>query len=250
MDDRLAALERAFRERPGDPDRALELARAYLRAARPARALTVSRPHGASDVRLAAARALGERLGRPFLGISPRGFETFSQSTSSLQVLIPGGAFLEDGLTGGSAAASLVLPGGSRAALRPVTLPDFLIGGAPAPAPDREEAALAASAAGGRLARAAEWKKAWRGGVYLDGDETASWPNPLPDRVFPGEGPGGVESSYGVRFDPRFAEWQHGPRDELLILDGTTGRYRAPRGRSQGRRRAAWRLVVELPADV
>lgn len=258
MDERLRQLERAARDAPADPAPAVALAREWLRAGRPARALTAARGHAgepaADAVRREAAAALARRLEVSSLGVNAEGFEAFARRDEEL-VLVPGGAFLEDGPEGVTAARSLLLPGGARAPLRPVALPDLLIGALARPEPRRAVASAAARALGGRLPRPGEWKKAWRGGLHLDGDASATRPNPLPDRTSPWdpdpvEPDGAVRSPYGLEIAARDAEWHEDAEDELLIFSGDAGRYRAPLGRALGARRAAWRLVLELPPDV
>ena len=254
MDRRLLDLERAFAEDPADGDVALALGRACLRAARPLRALTVTRGAGVVDVRLDAAREVARRLGAPFLDVGPLGFERFGAADDP-GVLVPGGAFLEDGRDGASARRSALLPGARRADLRRVSVPDVVIAERPgAPPGPRAAAAAWARARGARLPAAAEWKKALRGGCFLDGDETATTPNPEPDRIAPWgsaapAAAGALGSPYGAWFDPAVPEWAADLTDHLLVLDLPNGRYTAPVGGGLRRLAGSGRWVLEVPRD-
>jgi hypothetical protein len=245
MEDRLQALERAWHEVPGDAERALDLARACLRAGRVLRALTISRPWSDAGVRVGAAEELARRRGLVFAGVE-LGFERFLAGEDEL-VLVPGGAFLDDGP---GAWSSSLLPSGSRAGLRRVELADFLIAIAARSADLQPHAAQLAAQVGGRLATAEEWKKAWRGGLFLDGDETAQSPNPSPDRVAPWgfepEPEGAAVSPYGLVLERGACEWCE--RSALgLILDAPNGRYHVPVGTSAQRRgrELVFRVVVD-----
>lgn len=246
MEDRLQALERAWREAPTDADLAVDLARACLRAGRPQRALTISRPWIEDGVRVGAAEEIAHRRDLAFVGFQD-GFERFAVEDGEL-VLVPGGGFLDDGP---GAWSSSLLPTSSRAGLKRIELPDYMIGVSAQPADLRPEAAILAGRIGGRLPTATEWKKAWRGGLFLDGDETGQVPNPSPDRVAPWgfepEPEGPAVSPYGVRLARGDCEWCE--RAALgLILDAGNGRYHVPVGTSAQRRgrELVYRVVIDL----
>lgn len=255
MDRRLLELERAFTDDPHDGEVAKALARASLRAGRHLRALTVARPTDDEELRRRAATAVAVRLGIPFRGLCPGGFERFGPEQAP-GVLIPGGAFLDDGRDGTSAQRSTLLPGARRADLRRVALPDIVMAVDPEGRfATQDEAGRAVAARHARLPTAAEWKKALRGGCFLDGDATAAHPNPLPDRIAPwgleptpplGRGP----SPYGITFDLAVREWCADLPDRVLTLDLANGRYSAPVGHGPRRLQGAARWVRDVPPDL
>ncbi|HBP16453.1 MAG TPA: hypothetical protein DEA08_01500, partial [Planctomycetes bacterium] len=95
----------------------------------------------------------------------------------------------------------------------------------------------------------AEWKKAWRGGLYLDGDLSAQVRNEEPDRLRPSGIADQPRQSLerapvsGLVF-PLFdgaGEWCS-ERSRLVAL-ASGCRYRLP---SQGVRAAGYRLVLDI----
>lgn len=253
MDERLAELERAFHETPGDAPAALRLATLYLRAGRPASALTVARGHDGGELRRMAATRLGNRLGVEFSHLTQDGSEQFVvEGTDPLcsLILVPAGAFLDDGPGAWNSSLNL---GGSRAPLRPVTVPDILVGRVAREESDLIRAKEAALGFGGRLPTPEEWKKAWRGGLFLDGDTTALRANTSPDRMTPWGldlEPDGIHarSPYGLEFMLGECEWSS--RSSVgLILDVENGRYHVPLNTPDQRRGRllSWRLVIDVP---
>lgn len=242
MDDALSRLERAHAGDPDDPTIRVELARALVRVGRPARALAVL---GALDEREreAAGRALAGALALEWVGIVG-GTDRFSaDDLPGLDlVLVHAGAFLDDGAAG---LVSSLLERQSRADLRRVVVSAFL---AAVDFSGHEVATWSARARdfGGRLPTPAEWKKLWRGGLFLDGDASAQAPNPDPDRLLPvDEAP--IHSPYGARFDLDACEVLDGGVGG--VFDQATGRYFVPlatpeqwRGRT-----LVWRLVRDVP---
>lgn len=252
MDAELQALEReAAGELPWPGlERCRALARAWLRRGDCVRALGWARAEPGGAEHQAAAAALAEQLGLRLLSPSSAG-ERFATRDGSELALIPAGAFLEDGA---SAWASILSPGGSRAALARVELPEFLVAILPAGevhTPDEARAAAAAAAPGGRLPTPREWKKAWRGGLHLAGDQTRRRVNDEPDRIgaWGSRAPPGGSwlSPYGVCFSDGLLEWTEGP--EALGAGFLSGRYLFPLGRPEERRgrRLVWRLVLDVP---
>ena len=251
MDRSLAALERAWRE-GRDLDAARELARARLRAGRPRAALTLARVCDDAlreEAAVELARGLTARLEpRPRPDAPPT---LVVESLSNVEVfrlgdrvlhLIPGGRFLDE--RGTTAETSLVGPGGGqRAPLAPVDVPDLLVARQAEARAMPLVARAAARALGGRLLRPPEWKKAWRGGLFLDGDETELLPNPTPERISP-EVPS-VAPPYGLHFAPR--AWEH-VEGELVAMGFLAGRYQVATDSPDARRGRdlVWRLVLEL----
>lgn len=224
MDDSLRRLERDLAEAPHDLQRLEAFARGCLRAGDPRRALAAARPLG-GELHLEAAQAAGASLGLEFLGLEPS--ETWRRGQERL-TLIPGGAFLDEGP---HAWQSSLHPGGERAPLRRVSLDDYLISIFPTPAPTWDAARAGARLAGARLASFLEWKKAWRGGLFLDGDACPRVANPEPDRLRPaglGAGGGLERSPYGVLFPlgDSGREWCGDARDWTCLL-APDGRYQA-----------------------
>jgi hypothetical protein len=119
-------------------------------------------------------------------------------------------------------------------------------------ADDRRASRERARGVGGRLPTPTEWKKAWRGGLFLDGDGSGLRPNDQPDRLSPlglaDEPPEGAPllSPYGVEFSRELCEWCSEP-GLGLILDTANGRYHVDLGPQQSARRFAGRVVIELP---
>jgi hypothetical protein len=121
------------------------------------------------------------------------------------------------------------------------------------PEADRDAARAAASRLGGRLPTLVEWKKLWRGGLFLDGDATARVANPAPDRLLPTLERAAeqvtVEGPYGARFDLGACEWTYGDGEKGGVFDRSTWRYhvslRTPAERRG--RRLVWRLVRDVP---
>lgn len=242
MDDDLRRALRAYRESPHDPELAAALAQAASRAGDPLLALAAARVAGEEAHGEAAAR-LGQSLGLELVGVQPT--ETYRRGAQAL-ALVPGGGFLDEG---DEAWASSLEPGGSRAPLRRVELPAFLIARWPVYASSWSEARDQAREAGGRLPTPAEWKKAWRGGLYLDGDLSAQLMNEEPDRLRPSGIADQPRQSLerapvsGLVF-PLFdgaGEWCS-ERGRLVAL-ASGGRYRLP---TQGVRAAGFRLVLDI----
>lgn len=246
MDDSLRRLERELAESPQDEQRLEAFARACLRAGDPRRALRAARPLGGALHR-EAALALGELLGLELLATEPT--ETWRRGGERV-ALVPGGAFLDEGP---HAWRSSLEPGGERAALRRVSLDDFMITLFPTPRATWEEAQACARAEGARLPSFLEWKKAWRGGLFLDGDACPRIPNPEPDRLRPaglGAGGGLERSPYGVLFPlgDGGREWCADAREWTCLL-GEDGRYRAPCGASGAPPLARWVWELGAPRE-
>lgn len=246
MDDALARLERARVADPDDDTVALDLARARLRAGRPLGALAVLGPRDPRE-REAAGRALADALGLEWLGVEA-GVDRFGQGPMSQLVLVHAGAFLDDGE--GWLASSL-LERQERADLRRVVLPAFLAERVPREALTSRPPDDPFVARGGRLPTAAEWKKLWRGGLFLDGDESAQVDNPDPDRLLPqgvADAPGvAARSPYGAELLTHAAEALQGGR--AGVLDDATGRYLVPRP-TTGSRPLVFRMIRDLPRDL
>ncbi|MBL4850441.1 MAG: hypothetical protein JKY65_33405 [Planctomycetes bacterium] len=230
MDADLRRLERSAAEAPHDLERAADLARGYLRAGQPLEALTFARACEGS-LHEEAAAALGAQLGLKLVRLSPS--ETYLHPRDrSEEVLVPAGAFLDEGL---AASSSSLSPGGERSALARVELPAFLISTYSLPFPTREAAEKRLAREGDRLPTAAEWKKSWRGGLFLDGDALARVQNPEPDRLRPSglsAGRGLERSPYGVVFLSAGGghEWCADSSEWVCAL-ADDGRYRVPPGR-------------------
>ncbi len=248
LDDALSRLERAHAADPDDPTLAVELCRARLRAGRPLGALAVLGPLDPRE-REAAGEALAQALGLEWRGVVD-GVDRFGHVPGSALhlVLVHAGAFLDDGE--GFLASSL-LQRQERADLRRVVVPALL-----AESGAREQLCGTVrddpfGARGGRLPRAGEWKKLWRGGLFLDGDASARVPNPDPDRLLPqgvADEPGvRARSPYGAEFDLRACEVLHDGRGG--VFDEGSARYLIPTARSSARRQVC-RMVRELPGHL
>lgn len=249
VDEDLHRLERAFEAAPDDVEVALRLARTSLRVGRAARALAISRVAGECAEREDAARAVGAALGLAWLGTFA-GQDRFQDLSGTTLVLVPGGAFLDDGAAG---EVSSLLERTRRADLRRVVLPDLLAAVEPELEDDREAAKAAAARRGGRLPTPVEWKKLWRGGIWLDGDLAARDENPSPDRMLPSlervPDNAVVESPYGLRFDLAATEWTFGQGELGGVFDQSTWRYHISVATPADRRgrMLVWRLVRDLP---
>jgi formylglycine-generating enzyme required for sulfatase activity len=76
-----------------------------------------------------------------------------------------------------------------------------------------------------RLPTEAEWEKALRGGLYLDGDETKARLNPLPERVFPwGNETPDANGVYRCNFDGEADGFSH------TAPVGSFGKFASPYG--------------------
>lgn len=247
MDDALSRLERAHEADPDDPTLAVELARARLRAGRPLGALAVLGPLDPRE-RAAAGEALAAALGLEWLGVVD-GVDRFRHARRPPDVelvLVHAGAFLDDG--DGYLASSL-LQRQERADLKRVVVPAFMAGVSALHAPAAGPRQDPFGRLGGRLPRAVEWKKLWRGGLFLDGDASARVPNPDPDRLLPQ----GAAGEPGVRArSPYGAELFTWGVEALIdgrggVFDQASGRYLVPS--AHGRSTAPlYRMVLDLPA--
>lgn len=264
MDDAVAGLERARAADPDDVGVVVELARACVRIGRPLRALAVLGPLDPGE-RDAAGRALAAALGVEWGGVVDGTDRFFARDPQTPfvgrdLVLVHAGAFLDDGEAGLVSSLSERI---GRADVKRVVVPAFLAALEPEGAPDPAALQVVVAAAGGRLPTAQEWKKLWRGGVFLDGDESQRVENPAPDRLVPQlESPGfgqpgfgdsaapRVRSAYGARFVPHAGEVLRGSA-QAGILGDPTGRHfvsiETPAQRR--RRRLVARVVRELPRD-
>lgn len=228
LDASLRQLERRAAAAPQDPGPVLELARAYLRAGHTLLATEAARGLDAA-LHEEAAAALGARLGLELEALEPS--EVWRNLAGERLVLIPGGAFLDEGP---HALRSSLDPGSERAPLARVELGAFLISVLPLQGRRRDLQASLAEA-GHRLPTFREWKKSWRGGLNLDGDAWGRAPNPEPDRLRPaglGSGGGIERSPYGVLFPLVHAaqEWCLDSEDWACAL-ADDGRYQVPAGR-------------------
>lgn len=231
LDANLRRLERAAAEDPSQPGPALELARAYLRAGHSLLALTAARGLEAS-LHEEAAATLGAHLGLSLEGLLPS--EVFKTPAGERLVLVPGGAFLDEGAL---AFRSSLRPGGERASLARIEVGPFLISVLPRPGTRRGALVRELAESGDRLPTFREWKKSWRGGLHLDGDAWGRVPNPEPDRLRPaglGAGGGLERSPYGVLFPAANAgrEWCAESSEWACAL-ADDGRYQVPVGQSQ-----------------
>jgi hypothetical protein len=249
VDQELQELERHAVRAPS-PEARRAVARAYLRRGLPGRALAWARSEPGGLEHASAVSGLADQLGLSLLRPETAEGEWFVGRDGTRLVLVPGGAHLEDGAC---AWASILRPGGSRAPLERVVLPGFLVGVAPrGGARSQEEARERAAALGGRLPTPPEWKKAWRGGLWLDGDLTCERRNSEPDRIGPwgnqAPDPRAWRSPYGVEFLPDAWEWTEGP--EQFGAGFRAGRYLLPLGDPSVRRgrRLLWRLVIDVEA--
>ncbi len=254
VDVELQRLERAVEADPEDDDACAALARAYLRAGRPRPALSLARALPALQAeREAAARGVAAALGLAWIGVEA-GQDRFRAPGETVLVLVPAGAFLDDGPAG---EVSSLETRQARADLRRVGVPELLVAVDARLEGDRDAARAAASRLGGRLPTLVEWKKLWRGGLFLDGDATARAPNPAPDRLLPTLervaepilAAQVVDGPYGARFDLAACEWTYGDGEKGGVFDRSTWRYhvslRTPAERRG--RRLVWRLVRDLP---
>lgn len=236
MDDAVARLERARAAEPDDAGITVDLARAYLRVGRPLRALAVLGPLDAGE-REAAGRALAAALGLEWVGIvggSDR-FEWHGHKGEPQDfVLVPAGTFTGDGERAITERRPFV----------PAFLADLVL----LPHDDGDVPRLDAMAAahGGRLPTAREWMKLWRGGHFLDGDESRRVPNPDPVRLLPQGTVPAVPSAYGGQFDSRASEALSGFLAGVFLT--SMGRYFVPLDQAAGLRR--WRVVRDVPAEL
>lgn len=251
MDDALSRLERARAADPDDPTLAVELARARLRAGRPLGALAALGPLDPRE-RDAAGQALASALGLEWRGVVD-GVDRFGHVKRLPRlhlVLVHAGAFLDDGE--GFLASSL-LQRQERADLKRVVVPAFLAEALAGQLMTTEPLPQdPVGPRGGRLPRATEWKKLWRGGLFLDGDASARVPNPDPDRLLPhgvadDEGGGRARSPYGAEF------FLHGC-EALLdgrggVFDEAGGRYLVPSARDNPRP-VCFRMIRDVPGHL
>lgn len=227
-DAELRGLEREVAENPHDLGRSAALAQAYLRAGHTLLALQRSRGVDA-DLHREAAEALGSRLDLTLEALLPS--EVWRTQAGERLVLIPGGAFLDEGT---QAFRSSLSEGGSRAPLARVEVPAFLISTLPLARAPHADLTARLDAEGDRLPTFVEWKKSWRGGLFLDGDARAQLPNSEPDRLRPAgfSSGGGIERSpYGVLFPTAGGghEWSSDSNEWSCALTDE-GRYRVPGG--------------------
>jgi hypothetical protein len=251
MDQDVQQLQRAYQAAPS-PETAQALGHASLRAGRPRRALSLARAHDLPALREAACGGLAARLGLTYAGLR-QGVAWFtSAGWKAGWALIPAGAYLEDGP---SPYESLLSLRGSRAALRRVELPDLLVGLEPQPGDGGQDPSGAAAAISARLLTPGEWKKCWRGGLFLDGDEAGRVPNPEPDRVmawssFSSEALMTTSSPCGLSFT-RACEWTRTPEGDLFGMQWPGTRYQVELGEPDQRRgrTLVWRPVLDLPPE-
>jgi hypothetical protein len=241
MDEGLQRATRAFRETPSDPEVAEALATLALRVGDPLLALDGARIVG-GELHRSVAERLAHELGLSLIRLAPT--ETFRTRDGRALLLISAGAYLEEGPT---AWRSSLEPGGSRAALKRVVLPAYLISVWPRSAYSHREAKDLARQAGGRLPTEQEWKKAWRGGLFLDGDAVGLVPNLEPDRLRPsaeGDPDDRLDrSDYGLLLPQAASSAEWTSRDTDVSALASEGRYRVPVSSITV---AGWRLVLDM----
>lgn len=227
MDDTVAKLERARAATPDDVGVVVDLARAYVRAGRPLRALAVLGPRDPAE-REDAGRAFAAARGLEWVGVV-EGADHF-RAGGDVLVLVHGGAFCPPDDEDGHGLA------------RPVPRGDVDVGPFLAGLTTREAAYDQT-----RLPTVWQWLKLWRGGRHLDGDLSRRVPNPNPTRMLPhgpSFGTGPTPSPYGATFDTHAAELLQGSR--LGVFHTSSGRYVL---RDRPSSAVPFRRVIDLAAE-